>query len=382
MHDAFAKNAAKPNVSNPAFRVLGTVAGVTLAVLIALEVLVRAFQWSSPIRVDQTASPHVLGDLKPNQLLWSREIPRVPYQVRVNSQGLRGAELSPLSPDRQRMLILGDSFVFGQLVSDGETLPDQLSKRFKTETNRKIEVINAGRCGYTINDELSYYLDRGRHLKPQSVVLVYTLSDPFELAWGWKRREDSLRRGQFRASGSKLTVLEDAMRHSASLYFLQERMWEWTLRTGKPLTYHGNLSAKTAPYEPPTPEYLAASEAHLRLLAQLKKAVEDDGANFVFVLFPNYQQMNPAMGRYPQDLILEKTKSWNMKTVDLLPAFLASGESESTLYYAPFNNHPKPLGYQLAAQVLFEPLLKSLPDEHGGYLNVHLLDESNVRIEL
>jgi hypothetical protein len=42
-------------------------------------------------------------------------------EIRINAAGLRGAELGPKTPGKERILVLGDSFVFGVGVEDTET---------------------------------------------------------------------------------------------------------------------------------------------------------------------------------------------------------------------------------------------------------------------
>jgi hypothetical protein len=69
--------------------------------------------------------------------------------VRVNALGLRGVEttLAP-APGAVRILVLGDSVVFGQGVALDETFPARLAVRLGARWQMPVEALNAGAQGY------------------------------------------------------------------------------------------------------------------------------------------------------------------------------------------------------------------------------------------
>ncbi len=101
--------------------------------------------------------------------------------VRINSQGLRGPEVQMLKPeDILRVVVLGDSIVFGQGVPEQGSLPahleDLLSKRVQ---GREVEVINAGVRGYDMEHYLVMLRKKVLPLQPDLMVLVITeMNDP------------------------------------------------------------------------------------------------------------------------------------------------------------------------------------------------------------
>jgi hypothetical protein len=73
--------------------------------------------------------------------------------VQINAKGFRGPEVEyARDPNRQRLLVLGDSYVWGYGVNQEEMFTEQL-KRMRPE----IEVVNLGVSGYSTDQELLLY---------------------------------------------------------------------------------------------------------------------------------------------------------------------------------------------------------------------------------
>ena len=92
--------------------------------------------------------------------------PRRPYRVFTNRQGFRNRLDVEVPKQRQRVLVLGDSFTFGPFLSNEDTFPAMLERM-----SPDLEVLNAGVAGYTITDETMLYLERARHAAPDITVL-------------------------------------------------------------------------------------------------------------------------------------------------------------------------------------------------------------------
>lgn len=98
--------------------------------------------------------------------------------VSINSLGLRGPELPEKADDELRVLFLGDSMVVGFEVEYEQTyvalLADQLSQRL----GRPVRTINAGVRGYGTDQNYLYFVERGRSLAPDVVVVFHSGNDP------------------------------------------------------------------------------------------------------------------------------------------------------------------------------------------------------------
>jgi hypothetical protein len=114
-----------------------------------------------------------LGDLDPNQNDIIRWEENCPFHLVTNSQGLRGEQdLAFPKPRTCRVLCLGDSFTFGHGVHNQWCYPHYLGRYLEGA-----EIINAGKVGYTICDEASYFDERGRFVEPDIVVLQVLSND-------------------------------------------------------------------------------------------------------------------------------------------------------------------------------------------------------------
>jgi len=93
-----------------------------------------------------------------------------------NSRGLRGAREHAYEkpPGVVRILAFGDSFTFGEDVSDDEAWPHQLERQLPGS-----EVLNFGIHGYGHDQMLLYLLEEGVKYHPDVVILGF-LSDDME----------------------------------------------------------------------------------------------------------------------------------------------------------------------------------------------------------
>jgi lysophospholipase L1-like esterase len=94
-----------------------------------------------------------------------------PFQISINSHGLRGPEFRVDQKDRLRILVLGDSITFGIYVEDNETFCCLLEKK-SHEGGIPLEVLNGGVDGYWPRNELLWFRSKGIFFEPDIVVLV------------------------------------------------------------------------------------------------------------------------------------------------------------------------------------------------------------------
>lgn len=94
--------------------------------------------------------------------------------VRLNSLGLRGREIAPhKAAGIQRILALGDSFVFGVGVDEGSVFSSRLEALLNGGgTTGRYEVVNLGVSGYSTDQEYLLYQELGASLQADLVILV------------------------------------------------------------------------------------------------------------------------------------------------------------------------------------------------------------------
>ncbi len=137
------------------------------------ESLKEFYNYRSPLKM--ISHIDVYGDLKPLQKDICNVNSRMPYQVITNSQGFRNIHELKVKK-RQRILILGDSFTFGPYLPNHDTYPALLA-----QINPKIDVVNAGICGYTIIDETSLFVERAQFIAPDVTILQVLDNDIYGL---------------------------------------------------------------------------------------------------------------------------------------------------------------------------------------------------------
>lgn len=151
-----------------------------LATVACLEVGMRYFghhilpagEWITIGKITQHISPYGFG-LRPG----SRQLSIVggSYSVKatINSQGLRD-DVHPLArrDGIRRILLLGDSFMFGTGVAQNETLAARLEQMIAG-----VEVINAGVPGYDLGMEYLYYRHEGVRFRPDLILIAFFVND-------------------------------------------------------------------------------------------------------------------------------------------------------------------------------------------------------------
>jgi hypothetical protein len=93
----------------------------------------------------------------------------------TNSLGARGTKEVPYkkNKDKFRILFIGDSFTFGEDVSDRDTYPEILQRKL----GDKYEVINLGVHGYGLGQSYLYLKNEGVKYKPDIVILGLFMPD-------------------------------------------------------------------------------------------------------------------------------------------------------------------------------------------------------------
>lgn len=151
---------------------LGVSLGSIVFLVLLLELGFRIFY------VDNTLTL----DLDP-ELYWFPRAKQKTAEVTINSVGLRGPETKEKDASRFRVLTTGDSFTFGDRVTDPESWPAQLGAVLDKEKashvgdGKPIEILNGGGPGWGIF-QMERYLRRAiPRYEPDLVMLTITPID-------------------------------------------------------------------------------------------------------------------------------------------------------------------------------------------------------------
>ncbi len=97
----------------------------------------------------------------------------------INSYGFRGGEWAKeKAQNKSRIVVLGDSFAFGEGLDDNQTWPFLLEKYLNKGVNRgSFEVLNFGYQGSSTTEELRIFEQEASVFSPDFVILSYTPGD-------------------------------------------------------------------------------------------------------------------------------------------------------------------------------------------------------------
>lgn len=206
-------------------------------------------------------------------------------EAAFTTQGLREAgEVGPPGADR-RVLVVGDSLVWGELLPREQAFPAALDAAL----GEGFEALNLGVSGYDTAQEAGWYLRAGRPLRPDVVVVVYCLNDTLIQSGPYEVYAD--------AAGHEALAAERAWLDAAAPVRNEtvNRLW-WEDRGGSQLLaalrhlwrWHG-LHTLPGGY---VDDYLLAARDPARVarttaaLADLGAAIHADGARAVLVVSP------------------------------------------------------------------------------------------------
>lgn len=97
----------------------------------------------------------------------------LPVNIRINSQGFRGKEISKIVKENTtRILLLGNSMVFGLSNSENNTISVLLEKSLNFNSLNKYEVINGGKPGLELFHQYFAYRQRFEEFNSDIIILL------------------------------------------------------------------------------------------------------------------------------------------------------------------------------------------------------------------
>jgi lysophospholipase L1-like esterase len=318
-----------PSLPEPAARALFVAAGlvVALATVEAAARLTWTAPWYQRLEAEQQRNEHL------------------PY--RLNSLGLRDREVRfEKAPGTLRLLVLGDSFTFGQGVRNAATFARRLERGLNGAPglSAPVEVLNAGLRGSLTRDWLDVWRRVGVPWQPNAVLVVFFLRDGTRIAsipefFGPIRDEIAAR--------NRTSWL---YHHLYAYRVLCDRLDRRAITSA----YLERFRASYFGSAEETAEWSAAR----RHLHTLFFECHERSIPLGLAVFPVLAQLDESYPFRPiSDLVLEWARVEGMPTHDLLPAFL--GRDASRLWVSAWDQHPNAEAHAVAAQSLL-PVARAL----------------------
>jgi GDSL-like lipase/acylhydrolase family protein len=360
------------------FRVIAVLIGVLGAALIA-EVGLRLGGYSrtyvNPVGSFHEGDPLLGWRGKPN---FEGRFRLIDFDVLIalDANGFRRQEhQTPLAQSRHKVLVFGDSFVWGWGVSQGEGFTDQMSLAMPGYS-----VINFGLSGAgTLHEEVLFEKYGLPLLAPGDTVLLTFFGNDFDdnMA-GLLRAEVS--DGQVRLVGP-VKQLRRQWRLKYDSYFVNLLVYaaDRISLAIKLRRHRAHWAAEWAKRGDQSAEVIVLRH----FLGKFRDACAAKRARFVVVYVPERGELGEVADPTADRLAVEQAyrraffdsaQALGIHTIDLLPDFLAARKADGPIRIAfPHDEHWTPSGHALAARLLSRYILDadraaaaSPPDGSGG----------------
>ena len=333
---------------------LGKVAGVGVVTIVFLEIAFRVLHAMHPVFVFQDDSYNRF-----------RGMPAARYfDTRLNSSGFNDRSMTKdKTASVYRILAIGDSFAFGVVPYDANYLT-LLEDDASSHAALDIEVVNFGIPGTAPKDYRDVLVREGFGYAPDLVMVGVFIGNDLEktetqlyefsyvatfvrFLWRMKDLENETSTMVSLASDEPMVYLEDAPTCHRNRFLQIEAQRAWI-------------------YMKTNPDFPAALNRTVSLLAEMRGIAERAGAGFLVVLIPDEIQVDAGLQsevarayglpleafdfELPNVLLVESLAQADIMVLDLLPLFAERSRSERL--YKPSDTHWNRAGNRLAAETI------------------------------
>jgi len=354
-------------------RVVLALALGTLLALAAAELVARGVTW---LRHGTTGDRGGYGDvfLEHHPRLGWLGIPgrvvrhhttELDVELAINAAGFRQAAPPPLqrTPGVRRVVLLGDSFVFGQGVDESERLGDLLARDVE-----RCEAASLGLPGWGTDQALLAWSELdGAHRNADVVVLVYPLEHVLRnvasVRHGRPKPRFERKGGSLRLVGVPVPDWSDAPPQlgagpTSPRTWLKRHSRLYALLAPRARAILRRLS--DGPPRDPYPQYAQEAPAWQltrALLGELDARVRARGARLAVLVVPEARHLAPGFPAAAQRVVLAACASLSIPALDLTSPLRAAREAGGDALYFPVDGHWTPAGHAVAAREL-ERLLR------------------------
>ncbi|MEN8007361.1 MAG: SGNH/GDSL hydrolase family protein [Candidatus Krumholzibacteriota bacterium] len=247
----------------------------------------------------------------------------------INNHGFRGPDYEKRkAPGTTRIIVLGDSFTFGEGVRLEHTFCSRLEEILNQRSGGVAEVLNFGTSTWGTDDEINYLEQAGLEFEPDLVVLVYVFNDA-DYAGGLDLWENF--RSEYENRYLKHSYLASYMYATLKRRLYGQQYIDELLDSAMQEQHKWTASM----------DYLLKGR-HL---------AEAGGAKYAVVVFPFMYELDEQHPFRPLQLMLSDYCARNgIVELDLLEAFM--GEAYTDLWVHPSDQHPNERGHRIAAEAI------------------------------
>lgn len=256
-----------------------------------------------------------------------------------NALGFRGKQFEISKGDVFRIVVIGDSFAWGQgVLPYTDRFPEVFAAKLaETYPDRRFEVINMALAGMNLIQH-NQFQKFTLQLEPDYVLYQWYVNDMETTREGAAFKTPTLV-----PRALHTTLIE----HSVIYFLLQDVYREIRVATGKQQTYTAYMVDKLK--DPASP---GAVEAQ-KLLDKLATGFSSRGVPFGIVLFPEFSGLRDNPLGFLQERVLSYCTEKQLQCLDLTPAYLPYQDRMLELWANRFDAHPSKLAHRIAADEIF-----------------------------
>ena len=289
------------------------------------------------------------------------------FGFRLNSAGFKDLEFEPTKrPGTLRVVALGDSFAFGAVPYQHNYLT-VVEDRLQSQ-GILAELINMGIPGLAPQDYLSVLANEGLKLNPDLVLVSFFVGNDFDETMRLRTRLH-----QFSDFFALMKYVIDMRVNIDGRVYESDSAYDDNAPYFRESTYVEIEKQRSWTYRRP-PTYPRALDDAVRYLVQMKELAARQDAGFMVLIMPDEFQVSPALRarvlaalelqegdidvRQPNRFLSDELRRHGIVSVDSLDAF--SDKGQAITLYKPLDSHWNIAGNALAAEVLTEPLRRTL----------------------
>jgi hypothetical protein len=325
--------------------------------LVLAELLLRTTGVAAPpaaVSATESQAAQMPGMFVPRKTVVDRSVQRFPHRITVNSLGYRGPEPAEVM-DKQTLTILfaGDSFTWGYLVSDEETLPSQLQRRLARNCPG-VTVLNAGIGGTTIVAQ-SEMIRRGLTLDPDLVILQFYDNDVAEMEPPvfWDVMADNRRK----KSTFPLSLAYSLLNETA--------LWVVLRRSATRVSQPQNATDEAGGNQVRGEAFWAEAqgrhrEEYAEVFHDLAHDLHAQEVPLMLFGYPSHLRLaDPDVLFNHTSWLTDITQEAKVPFHDLAEDLMAQGLPLDELYFLPWDGHARPIGYEIASARIAREVLRN-----------------------
>jgi len=242
----------------------------------------------------------------------------------INRSGFRDKNRSKTSRSDTRILLIGDSYVVCYEVSDNETFPYLIEKRFEKESQPSVELMNAAAGAWATDQQYRYLIEEGLQYAPDVVILLIAPNDireTYTKSLYTLNNDNTLQEKPMPVItfGNKLAW---ALSNRSHLFqYVQRKMGTRHGSSYQIFTYFPsafNINGKEEYDKPlylknPPPPVVEAKRLFTTLLLEMNKVTQEHEIHLVLSVIPTkveYTHRTDGTGKYDTRLIADFVKDF------------------------------------------------------------------------